>query len=321
MSGGGQPEFGFFAPIVQPIARRPWEEGAGSAGFARLARSADALGYHHITVGDHSIVPADTIGRFGSARFYDPISTLGYVAAITERIRLLTYVMVLPLRAPTVLAKALATVDELSGGRLIAGVGRGSDLAEVRAGFPAGTSMEDVTDEYLEAMLALWSPGPVSFDGTTFAFDAAYSEPRPVQRPRPPVIIGGKGRRALVRAARVADGWMPSYVSPDELRTGLDGILDDPAFAVREHPHPFRAGVMLSPLGGRAPLWESPPPMDAPGSRSDDEVVAGIERWRASGATTFMVDLPAESERELDEALEWFAGVARREYGGLDGGS
>lgn len=311
------PEFGFFAPIVQPIARRAWERDAGPTELISLVRAADQLGYHHVTVGDHSVVPIDMVGRFGSARFYDPISTMGYCAAITERIRLLSYVMVMPLRLPTVLAKALATIDELSAGRLIAGIGRGSNLTEIRAGHAPGISMEDITDEYLQAMLMLWSGDAVSFQGATLRFGPVYSDPRPAQRPRPPVVVGGKGDRALARAARLADGWMPSYVRPEDIRAGVTRIVEDPAFQARERPHPFRVGVMLSPLGGRVDLWKDPPPMAEPGSISDDEVVTGIERWRAAGVTTFMVDFPAESTAQLHEALIWFAGLADREYGGF----
>jgi probable F420-dependent oxidoreductase len=145
-------------------------------------------------------VPADT-------RFLDPAVSLAHVAAHTRTIRLATGIIILPQRNPVVLAKELASVDVLSGGRLIFGIGAGYLQPEFEA---IGAPFEDRggrTDEYIEAIRALWTQDAPRFEGRFVSFGGIDAQPRPVQKPHPPIVVGGLSRPALRRAVRQGNGW------------------------------------------------------------------------------------------------------------------
>lgn len=175
-----------------------------------VARRAEDLGFDSMWVSEHLVLadprvppspmdPTDPI--------LEPLTTLAFVAARTERLRLGTGVVVLPLRNPLVVAKGLATLDVLSGGRLIFGIGVGYAPAEFRA---IGVPLEGRgrrTDEYLEAILAVWTQSRPAFAGDYFSFEGIQAHPRPTQQPHPPVVVGGWSPPALRRAISAAQGW------------------------------------------------------------------------------------------------------------------
>src|SRR5437588_8141522 len=178
------------------------------------ARRAEALGFSDVWVSEHIIVPRKQFPR--SPLFYDPVLTLTWVAAVTERVRLGTSVLVLPMRHPLPLAKELATLQNLSDGRLILGAGVGWMAAEFAAlGMPfreRGRRM----DEGIAMMRAVWSEDPVSFPARQIA--AVIEDMRMLPQPvKPiPIWIGGSSEAALTRAVKLADGWHGSRVSPEE---------------------------------------------------------------------------------------------------------
>jgi probable F420-dependent oxidoreductase len=175
----------------------------------RIAALAERLGYDSLWAGEHVVVPSprvDPSPMEPDEPILDPLVALAHVAAHTERIKLGTGVIILPQRNPLVLAKQMASLDVLCGGRLIVGIGVAYLEPEMRA---IGVPMEGRgarADEYLAAMRALWEEEAPSFSGRYVDFEAVDAHPRPVQRPLP-VVVGGHTRAAHRRAARSADGW------------------------------------------------------------------------------------------------------------------
>jgi probable F420-dependent oxidoreductase len=176
---------------------------------AQIATLAEGLGYDSLWAGEHVVVPSPRVEPSPmepDEPILDPLIALSHVAAHTERIRLGTGVIILPQRNPLVLAKQVASLDVISGGRLILGIGVAYLEPEMRA---IGVPMEGRgarADEYLAAMRALWEEEAPSFHGEHTRFEAVDAHPRPLQRPLP-VVVGGHTRAAHRRAARSADGW------------------------------------------------------------------------------------------------------------------
>lgn len=177
---------------------------------ARIARLAEDAGWDSLWMGEHVVLPEPRIPASPSgprARILDPVVALAYVAAHTRRVWLGTGVIVLPQRNPLVLAKQLASLDVLSGGRLILGIGAGYLEPEFRA---IGVPLADRgtrTDEYLAAMQAIWSQEQPTYHGRYVNFAGVQAYPHPLQQPRPRLIVGGHSDAAYRRAVTVADGW------------------------------------------------------------------------------------------------------------------
>ena len=174
--------------------------------LTRRARLAEEAGFEALWVGDHVALPAGLPDSSYQPRL-EALVALTYMAAVTTRVRLGAAVIVLPQRQPVLLAKQLTSIDVLSGGRLTVGVGVGYVEAELRA---LGASLADRgarTDEYLAAMRALWDEPTPTFEGRHLSFAGVLQRPRPVQRPHPPIVIGGHSPAALRRAVERGDGW------------------------------------------------------------------------------------------------------------------
>lgn len=181
--------------------------------LARRARAAEAAGFESLWVGDHVALPADAADPASQPRL-EAVIAVTHLAALTTRVRLAIGVIVLPQRQPVLLAKQLASIDVLSKGRLIVGVGVGYVERELRA---LGASLADrgaMTDEHLAAMRSLWDEPVPSFEGRFTRFEGVVQRPRPVQRPHPPIVVGGHSRSALRRAARSGNGWYGWELDP-----------------------------------------------------------------------------------------------------------
>ena len=180
---------------------------------------AEQLGYDSVWVSDHVVVPHANVVNFGQAVF-DPLVTLGVVAGATSRVRLGTTVLIVPYRNAVVTAKMISSLDALSGGRVVFGVGAGWVAAEsAMLGVPFA-ERGAMTDEYLRAMQELWTSPAPSFAGTYTRFDGLVFEPKPVQKPHPPIWVGGHSRAALRRTAELGAAWHPINRPPAELRAG-----------------------------------------------------------------------------------------------------
>ncbi len=250
---------------------------AGPEAITAYARQAEGLGYHSVWVGDHVVFPDDHRSRYpysatwsgpsGDTPVLDPLATLAFVSAATSRVRIGTSVLLLPLRNPVLQAKAMATLDVLSGGRTIYGLGVGWLEAEFEALGVAFEGRGARAEEYLEVIRRLWSGREVAFDGAYYQLPPCMARPVPVQRPGPPVWIGGNSLTAQRRAVRLADGWIAAFSDTDgllELLARLDGLL---AQAER-------------PISGfaRAVMMDMPPATD-----SDEAVRDGLGRMEEAG--------------------------------------
>lgn len=195
-------------------------------GYLAAAEAAERLGYGFISVNDHIVVPRDIASRYPysesgewaartAGECLDQLATLAFLAASTERLRLLTSVMVVPQRHPVLTAKMLATIDVLSAGRLIVGCGVGWLKEEFEAvGAPDFAERGRVTDEYLDAFKVLWTADDPVYRGQHAQFENIMFLPKPVQKPHPPIWIGGESPVAMQRAVRVGDGWYPANNNP-----------------------------------------------------------------------------------------------------------
>ncbi|MBN9108362.1 MAG: TIGR03619 family F420-dependent LLM class oxidoreductase [Pseudonocardia sp.] len=291
--------------MLYPINLRDWEIDAGPAEVSEIGRLADELGYAFIACGDHGALATSELALYGRARFYDPIATLGYLAAATSAIKLVTLVYQAHLRSPLVAAKELATIDHLSGGRLIAGFGVGSRKYEADAAGVDFSRRGAIVDDHVAAMIALWSNAVASYDGEYVQFRDLICEPRPVQLPRPRIWVGGNRGVGLRRALRLGDGWAPFGATADQITGVIADAAETPEW--RDRAAGFQVIVPLTPLGGRAPRGEPAPLFDEPSDEAAERAAERVAWWRTRGATDFIVDLPAPSRAGFDEALRWFA--------------
>jgi probable F420-dependent oxidoreductase len=207
-----------------------WEKRASIEDLAQIAEAADRLGYHHLTCSEHIALPAAELNRRG-ARYWDPLATLGYLAARTRRIRLATHVLVLGYHHPLEIAKRYGTLDKVSNGRLILGVGVGSLKEEFEL---IGAPFDDRGargDDALRALRASLSVPEPAYHGEFYSFGGMVVDPCAVQD-RVPIWIGGRTLRSLRRAATLADGWAPFNVSLRQVREWLDRFDLQPGFEV-----------------------------------------------------------------------------------------
>ncbi len=228
-------EFGVQLPHFGPLV--------SGRGTLALAQRAESLGFDAVWVSDHIAYPATFADRFGTS-VYEAITTLSWVGAVTERIRLGTAVLIAPYRNPLLLAKQLSTLDNLSGRRTIVGVGVGWMEEEFAA---LGTSFAErgaITDEHLRVMSTLWRDEHPTHAGERYQFPPLCADPRPAQLPAPPIWIGGNSGPALRRAARLGEGWLPIWhaptgrgFSPSELRVEIQRLAELTEHAGRSVTH------------------------------------------------------------------------------------
>jgi len=222
---------------MQVMTRGPM---AVPGGMAAVVREAEALGFDFAALNDHLIVPRDIGSKypytdtgawpgkvFGECM--DVLTAMSFVAGCTEKLRMLSSVMVVPHRPALMTAKMVATADALSGGRLILGIGVGWMEEEFSAlDVPAFKERGAVTDEYMAACIELWTKDNPKFDGKYTKFSDIAFAPKPTQKPHPPIWIGGESKAALRRTVRYANGWFPASNNPknkldtvDRLRGGI----------------------------------------------------------------------------------------------------
>lgn len=198
--------------------------GANPQSLEGWVRVTEGLGFHALMTSDHVTVTADVNERY-PAPFYEPLSTLGWLAAMTSRVAIGTTVSILPYRSPLETARAFANIDQLSGGRCILGVGVGWAEQEFAALNVPFKERGAITDDYLAAIKTLWNADVASYSGSYVQFDNVHTTPRPLQQPHLPIWIGGNSRRAMRRAITYGNAWHP-------LRLQVAGFRDRmvPAF-------------------------------------------------------------------------------------------
>jgi probable F420-dependent oxidoreductase len=216
-------KLGITTPVVTNVAgaRLTWEQDATIEDIGRAAEAADRLGYHHLTCSEHIAMPSSEAGRRGS-RYWDPLATLGYVAARTTQIRLATMTLVLGYHHPLEIVKRYGTLDHVSAGRVILGVGVGSLKEEFDL---LGVPFDDRgarADDALRALRVALPSNEPAYDGEFYSFGGLTVDPCALQ-PHMPIWIGGHTKRSLRRALTLADGWAPFNVPIDTAAEWLRG--------------------------------------------------------------------------------------------------
>lgn len=278
-----------------------WEAAAGAAELGSVARAADRLGFHYVACCDHVAIPRRLAGVMGTT-WYDPVATLAWLAGITERVRLLSHVAVAGLRHPLVTAKQYATLDLLSGGRLILGVGAGHVREEFEALGVDFAGRGPLLDEVMDALDAALTGEFPTFEGERFAFRDLGQRPRPAQEPRPPMWVGGSSPAAMRRAALKGDGWLPQGDPRAELPAKIQRIGE-----LRERAgitEPLDVGAIAEPLYVGEPSW-------AVGRRTlsgkPEALAESLREYGAMGVGQIQVRFRSRTCGELIEQMEAFA--------------
>ncbi len=303
--------YGFYLPTRGPTATRD--------GVIKLAREGERLGLHSAMIADHVVFPVESDSTYpytvsgkhpGGRDALDAFSILGVVAGATERLRLVTSVLVLPYRNPVLTAKMVASLDVLSGGRVTLGVGAGWLREEFEAlDSPDFNRRGAVTDEWIRIMKQLWTTSPASFEGEFYRYQDIYCEPLPLQKPHPPIWVGGHSRAAIRRTARYGDGWHPvgaiaaMPLPPQEMAAHISTLK---RLTEAEGRNPEAIDVSY-----KAPLYDTHLPAGG-GDRkhfsgSPDEIAGDIRTFAAIGVGELVFDFRGESIAESIERLQRFA--------------
>ncbi len=258
-----------------------------------FAQRVESLGFDSIWVTDHVIVPKALTIVYRD-RMLDPLAALSFLAGVTDRLTLGTSVIILPYRNPITVAKEVASVDALSGGRVILGVASGWMEGEFRALNADFKNRGAVSDGHLRVIRELWTNPEPEFYSEHYHLSGVVFSPQPVQRPHPPIWVGGRSRRAIRRAVELGDGWHPNGLEYDDLKDAVAYMND------------------LSHRGGRS----APPELSTRGSVDFDErsgdsraflrgsgeaMAEAINRYQGLGMTHIAVGF---ADAPMDQALE-----------------
>jgi probable F420-dependent oxidoreductase len=226
---------------------------AAGGDITEIARATEAAGFESLWIPEHPVIPASmkTVFPFTPdgklpehyGRWADPFIGLAAAAAVTKRIKLGTGICLIPERDTLITAKTVASLDLLSGGRFLFGIGAGWLREETEVMGSRFSTRWKRTREGIEAMRALWTKGTASYERELVRFESVRCEPRPVQKPYPPVILGAHGQKALERVARSYDGWMPLVQDAEQLKRDVATIRK----LLKEHGRPENA-AQISPL-------------------------------------------------------------------------
>ncbi|MFK0284069.1 LLM class F420-dependent oxidoreductase [Streptomyces sp. NPDC090499] len=296
------PDYGIQLPVQSQstIYAEGWEAGAGAADLVEIARAVDRAGFAYLAVCDHVAIPHRLAGAMSTV-WYDPVATLAHLAAVTERVRLLSHVAVVGLRHPLLSAKQYATLDHLSGGRLILGVGAGHVREEFEVlGVDFG-QRGAVLDEAIDALrAALGADEFPSHHGKFYDFEGLGQRPRPAQE-RVPVWIGGSSPAAVRRAALKGDGWLPQGDPRDRLPAQIERLRRLRAGAGIEEP--ITVGAITEPLYVGTPEWEV-------GRRTlggaPDFLAESLRAYGAMGVHQIQVRFRSRSRAELIDQIAAF---------------
>jgi probable F420-dependent oxidoreductase len=270
---------------------------------------AEQLGYDSVFVSDHVVVPNAYIERFG-AGIYDPLITLSVLAGATSRVLLGTTVLIVPYRNPVLTAKMVASLDALSGGRVVLGIGAGWVPEESAALGVPFAERGAMTDEYLAAMRELWTNPAPSFSGKYTQFSELRCEPKPIQQPHPPIWVGGHSPAALRRAAAIGSAWHPINRPVEEIRAGRAEIVRLCESRGRAVPPgvTMRIDTCVLQAGGRAPAAIHGGSMLA---GEPEKLVEQIGELAAAGVEHLVLEFLVSDDAELDEQMARFAEFVR----------
>lgn len=298
----GTVAFGIQLPVQSQstIYVEDWELAAGPDAMAAVARQAEDSGFLYVAVCDHTFIP-ERLAKAMSTTWYDTVATLGWLAGITSRVRLLSHVYIAALRHPLRAAKEFATLDVLSGGRVIVGVGAGHVTEEFEH---LGASFDErgkLLDEAIDGIAAALVDEYPSLPGPRWPASDLGISPRPVQRPRPPIWVGGSSMPALRRVAARADGWLPQTPKRGDMAVLVPKLL-----AMREELHPAKplaVGALGGPVYVGTASWELP---RGTLSGSAEQIAESLSEWTAMGVSHIQLRFPSRSADELCEQIAAF---------------
>ena len=309
--------YGFYLPTRGPTA--------SPEALETLVTRGEALGFSSVVIADHVVFPVAITSRYpytvsgafpGQGDALEQLPLMAFVAAKSRTLRLISSVMILPYRNPVVTAKMLATIDVLSRGRVTVGVGVGWLREEFEAlGAPPFERRGAVSDEYLRIFKTLWTQDPASYRGEFYRFGSIRCLPHPVQKPHPPIWVGGHSKAALRRVARLGDGWHPVGANPAvPLRPPeLRGLLDE-LFRLTEAEGRDPSTLTIS---YKAPVYDPAPGAASgverrPFSGGQQAITDDVATFAGLGVSELIFDFRSESLTESLERMERFAPILRR---------
>jgi probable F420-dependent oxidoreductase len=307
--------YGFYLPTRGPAAT--------SEALTAIVQRGEALGFDSVVVADHIVFPTVVRSRYpytvsgefpGEGDALELLPLMAFVAGVSSRLRIVSSVMIAPYRNPVVTAKMLATIDVLSRGRLTVGVGVGWLREEFEAvGAASFERRGAVTDEYVRIFKTLWTKSPASYVGEFYRFEALQCLPQPLQKPHPPIWIGGHSGAALRRVARLGDGWHPVGANPAvplrpaELRASLDELrrltaaegrnFSSLTISFKAPVYDATSGAAALPDGTRRPFSGTP-------AQIGEDIVA----YGALGVSELIFDFRSPTASEVIQRMERFAG-------------
>lgn len=303
-------QYGFGLPVRGELATYE--------GIVAMAQRGEALGYVSATMADHIVFPVMSESHYPYAadgkhpsggEAIEPLSLMAFVAGKTSTLRLITSVLILPHRNPVLTAKMVASIDVLSQGRVTLGIGVGWLREEFAAlGAPDFDKRGAVTDEYVEIFKKLWQPGPVEHHGTWYDFAPLRCEPLPVQKPHPPIWVGGHSKVAIRRAARYADGWNPlGTVETAEMRPPEFTAMRDELWRQAEAGGRDPADITIAFI---ARLRETKAPISVndrmPFSGSAEQIAGDVDTYRKLAVSHLSFDFRRPALSETLDRMQWF---------------
>ena len=266
-----------------------------------VVQEAEDAGFDSVWVSDHIVTPEHMQASVGPV-FLDAFVVLSHVSAMTHRVGLGTTVMVTPYRNPLVTAKMVASLDSLSGGRVVLGIGAGGAPDEFAAlGIPESQRGRR-TDEYLAAMIELWTTDPSSYRGRYVSFEGVRFAPKPAQSPHPPIWVGGRSDAALRRAVRFGEAWHPTYLHPDSLRERMDTLVRFSDQAGREAPPATTMHLSVAFADSTLDTPDRRMGRGTPAQVSED-----LATYRSMGLSTIVCNFRGVTTNEVRRAMETFA--------------
>lgn len=304
--------FGFYLPTHGATSK--------PSALKEIARRGDELGFHSMVAGDHIIRPTEVRSTYpysvsgqlpwGSGGDHlEQLTELVFLAAVTERIRIVPSVMIVPYRNPLVAAKMLATMDYLSEGRLTVGVGVGWMEEEfVALDTPPFNRRGAVTNEYIRAFKELWTSDSPTFEGEFYRFSNIELSPKPVQKPHPPIWVGGQSRAAIRRAAQLGDAWHPVGAVP---ATPLEpeGLIGNVA-TLRELTERAGRAPEAVEVVMKVPLYDAASGDGGPRRRFSgrpEDIAEDIRTYADIGVGELIFDVRSEELSQTLERLAWLA--------------
>lgn len=280
----------------------PWEAKVDGAEQTRLAKWAEKLGYEMICVPEHHIIPRAHVELSG-AHYFDAYTGMAYFAGATERIRVNSCIALLPTRHPIITAKALSTMDWLSGGRVTVTFAVGwleQEFALLGVDFHKRGAM---AEEYTQAIIELWTRDDPVFEGRYVSFRDVAFEPKPVQKPHIPIWFGGDADAVLKRVARHATGWWPFLTRPDRIAERIDFIKSQPDYSGRLTDVFY--GMSTGKIGEGHVVLDDPM---ARAGQSKQELIDQIGWLAAQGVTWTSVPTPELTDiQQYYDFTQWVA--------------